>query len=432
MKVVAFVPAKGTSDRVGNKNIKQLDGKPLFLHTIDKLLNCSFIDEVVLDTESDEIIALAGERSCNVLKRDIALASNSTDGNQLFLNEVRNTDAEIIIQILGTSPFIETDTIKRGIEVLRTQPEYDSVVLVKSEKLYLWENGAPLYDRFNIPNSVLLPDTVMETMGLYIMRRKDALRIGRRIGDAPYLLEATPLEAIDVNWPQDFDLAELIAAGRREKERHLLSNLKGLFSSSMLSDILDDLGYPNQVIRNLSPNIATARILGRASTLRLRKLNDGEDFRGIYKALESYNGIVPNDIIMVENQVGEFAYFGELNANLAIRRGVGGVVVGGMTRDSSDVIKLGLPVFAKGYSCQDVRKRATVDTINRRIYIENVEVNTEDMVFGDKEGVVVIPKSVEKIVIDAAFKSTSNEKKILIDISAGADVESLTRNYGFF
>ena len=47
MKVVAFLPAKGSSERIENKNIKLLDGKPLFLYTLEKLVKCDFIDEVL-------------------------------------------------------------------------------------------------------------------------------------------------------------------------------------------------------------------------------------------------------------------------------------------------------------------------------------------------------------------------------------------------
>ncbi len=54
MKIVAFLPVKGTSSRIENKNIKLLDGKPLFLHTLEKLSSCSFIDEVYLDSESEK------------------------------------------------------------------------------------------------------------------------------------------------------------------------------------------------------------------------------------------------------------------------------------------------------------------------------------------------------------------------------------------
>ena len=58
-KVVAFVPAKGSSERIENKNAKLLDGRPLVVHTLDKLLKCRNVDDVFLDTESDEIAKLA-------------------------------------------------------------------------------------------------------------------------------------------------------------------------------------------------------------------------------------------------------------------------------------------------------------------------------------------------------------------------------------
>jgi len=70
MKVVAFLPAKGSSSRIKCKNLKLLDGKPLFLHTLEKLMECDFIDEVYLDTESNEIINLASETNCKILKRN--------------------------------------------------------------------------------------------------------------------------------------------------------------------------------------------------------------------------------------------------------------------------------------------------------------------------------------------------------------------------
>lgn len=192
MKVVAFLPAKGTSSRVENKNIKLLDGKPLFLHTLEKLIECDFIDEVYLDTESDEIIYLASETNCKILKRDPNLASNTTDGNKLFLNEVNHIKADIYIQILGTSPFIEKETIKKGIDTIKSS-DFDSVVLVRKEKLYTWNEKGPNYNIENIPNSFDLNDTIIETMGLYIVKRETALCTQKRIGNKPYLLYATAL-----------------------------------------------------------------------------------------------------------------------------------------------------------------------------------------------------------------------------------------------
>ena len=87
MKVVAFLPVKGSSNRIPSKNTKLLDGLPLFLHTLEKLIACSFIDEVYLDTEDPGIIELASELPISILRRDSNLATNKTDGHTLFMNE---------------------------------------------------------------------------------------------------------------------------------------------------------------------------------------------------------------------------------------------------------------------------------------------------------------------------------------------------------
>ena len=87
MKVVAFLPAKGTSSRIESKNIKLLDGKPLFHYTLEKLHQCTFIDEVYLDSESDEIFESATIIDHIPLKRDPKYANNKTDGHLLFYNE---------------------------------------------------------------------------------------------------------------------------------------------------------------------------------------------------------------------------------------------------------------------------------------------------------------------------------------------------------
>lgn len=429
-KIVAILPAKGNSERIGNKNCKLLDGKELFLHTLQKLLECDFIDEVYLDSESKVIFDIASEYKHKKLVRKPELASNKTDGNKLFMNEVNNINAEIYIQILCTSPFIEKKTIKKGIDILLNDDKYDSVVLVKKDKQYLWKNNKPVYNIESIPNSKDLNDTIVETMGLYILRKETALKYKRRIGVKPYLLEATPLEAIDVNYPEDFELAELIQAGKREKEIMLLKNLKNRLTSSMLSDILDEF-HINGVIRSLKPNF-DKKIFGRAKTLKIRRLKKGEDFKGIYKALESYNKIIPNDIIIVENEISDYAYFGELNANLAIRAGASAAIIAGMTRDSKEVLDLNFPVFSKGTICKDVKNRATVENINKKIKIENVEIFPEDLIFGDRDGIIIIPKKYEEKVLERAFEVMKAEKQILVDIAKGESINDIIKNNGFF
>jgi CMP-N-acetylneuraminic acid synthetase len=230
-KTICFLPAKGSSSRILNKNTQKIDGIPMFLYTLEKLMRCSFIDEVVLDTDSDSIIEMSRDTNCKIFKRDESLANNEADGNAIFMNEVNNhLHGDIFIQILCTSPFIKTDTIKKGIDFLCSNSSYcmdypafyhDSCVLTKTSKAYTWSNNKPNYNIDKIPNSVDLPKTTIETMGLYIITKEAALKTKRRIGESPYLIEAEPIEAIDIDWPEDLELADLIARGIRERNKNV-------------------------------------------------------------------------------------------------------------------------------------------------------------------------------------------------------------------
>jgi regulator of RNase E activity RraA/CMP-N-acetylneuraminic acid synthetase len=431
MKVVAFVPAKSTSERVWNKNVNLLDGTPLYVRTLEKLAACTLIDDVYLDTDSEDMFNRVRELPVKWLKRDPSLATNATDGHELFMNEVRHVRADIYVQVLCTSPFIELGTIENGIQAVSESEKYDSAVLVRRDKLYTWKNHKPMYGTGRIPNSVDLEETLIETMGLYIVRRDAALRFHRRFGERPYFLEAKPIEAVDINTADDFVLANYIASGKREKERLMLRNLQPLLSSPILSDILDDLGCKG-VVRNLTPNIANARILGRAKTMKLRALGPDESYKGIYNALGTYASVIPGDVIVVENEIAEFAYFGDLNARLAHRSGAVGAIIHGATRDSARVMELGFPVFARGITCSDVRRRATIESWNAAIDVEGVRVRPGDLVFADAEGVVVIPRKLETAVLDAAMSVIKKEASITINIALNQTPEGILASAGEF
>ncbi|BDQ02886.1 cytidyltransferase [Ignavibacterium sp.] len=432
MKVAAFLPAKGSSNRIPNKNTMLLDGEPLFLRSLKKLMSIPLIDEVYLDTESFEIIELASEVKCRILRRDVSLASNKTDGNMLFYNEVQNTDADICVQLLCTSPFIKPSTIEKGIKILLDNQEYDSVVAIRKEKQYLWKDGRPIYNIHHIPNSTELEDTIIESMGLYIVRRDVALQLKRRIGDNPYLLEIDPAESIDVNWPEDFELANLIAIGLREQERRLFDNLKLLLSSALLSDILDDMNLSGVLSSKFSLNLPNAKVLGRAKTLQIDLCPDDEDFKKIYDGLNLYDHVVTNDVIVVANKIPDYAFFGELNANLALRAGASAAIIDGVTRDTRETSDMGFPVFSKGNYCKDTRKRGIVTSKNKTIIIDGISIHKDDLIFGDRDGVVVIPRKYESQIIETALQKLQNEKLILIDVAKGVHTSELVNKYGLF
>lgn len=433
MKIVAFLPAKGTSERIENKNIKILDGKPLFLRQLERLLDFKFIDEVYLDTESETIIEMASHLNCKILKRKPELATNKTDGNELFYNQVKQVEADIYIQILGTSPFIKGETIKKGVDKLINNANYDSAVLIRKEHLYTWnpKTNTTNYNLDAIPNSKDLPETLIETMGLYIVKKEAAHKLKKRIGEKPYLLEAESIEAVDVNYPDDFELANYIAAGIREKERKVFNNLSHLLTSSILSDIFDELKIENKIIAGLTLNLTGRKILGRAKTLKIKAV-EKTDKTSIYDALHTYKTIVPNDIILVENECPSYAYFGELNANLAIRAGAIGAIIGGKTRDSAEVRQLQFPVFSSGYNCQDIKNKGTVAHYNKPIKINGIEIYPNDLIFGDTEGIVVIPKKQESVVLQLAKEVLKKENSIVTEVAEGIDISVIRNNHGDF
>lgn len=431
MKVVAFLPAKGTSQRIEGKNTKLMNGKPLFLYTLEKLVSCDFIDEVYLDSESDEILNYAPYLNYIPLKRDPALADNKTDGHQMFYNEVRQVEADIYIQILGTSPFIKKETMKKGVDILKNRPEYDSVVLVKKEKQYIWDKNGPLYDKNHIPNSGELSDTIVETMGLYLVRSEMVHAKKQRYGENVYLLEAEPIEAVDVNFPEDFRLAETIAKGLHQEETVFFEFLSKHLTSCILSDLMWDY-QKKSVITGLHLNLPSQKIMGRANTLKVDKLKEGEDFRGIYNGLDTYKRMRPGEIIVVENKCPENAYFGELNCNLAIRAGAIGTIIEGVTRDANEVEDLNYPVFSKGYCCMDVRGIATVRSFNQKIEIDGVEILPGSLIFGDINGIVVIPQEIEAEIIGKAIQAIKTEKHVLEKMIGNRDAYAIYLEEGAF
>ena len=444
MKVYAFVPAKGTSERIQNKNMCFLNGERLYIKALKTLLNCKEVDKVFLDTESEEMFNLVDYLPITFMKRDPQLANNKTDGHLMFVNEVKNfPDADIYVQLLCTSPFVEPQTIDNAIKFLKENKNYDSAILMKKDKYYFWNDRKPLYNIAHIPNSKDLPETISESMGLYISTKESALLNNRRYGNNPYFIFGKQEELVDINNIEDLQFAEIIARGKQMAEKKRLSLIKHFVSSAALSDLLDDMEIEKKqkcgfVIPNWKCNMKNVKILGRAKTLKLRALKPNEDFRGIYGALNSYEGITDNDIIIVENDIKEYAYFGDLNARLAIRSGAIATVVDGATRDLDETARLNFPVFARSYNSADVRRRATLDYINKPVKIfSDVSsaynyVNPGDLIFIDDCSLVVIFQKFEKEVIERVINTFKNEKEIINDILEEKNISDICDIRGNF
>jgi regulator of RNase E activity RraA len=148
--------------------------------------------------------------------------------------------------------------------------------------------------------------------------------------------------------------------------------------------------------------------------------------------LNSYQFVRSGDVIVVENRVADRAYFGCLNAQLAMRAGAVGSVVDGVTRDRRDVEKLNFPVFARGNYCVDIKSEGTVRSINMPIKIGGVRVENNDFVFADGDGVTIIPKKLWPIVRDQVLKGIEKEWQVGRAVALGVPPEKILSEIGEF
>jgi regulator of RNase E activity RraA/CMP-N-acetylneuraminic acid synthetase len=391
--IAAFVPAKGTSERLQNKNLSIVGGEYLVRRKLKQLLASKYIDEVWLDTESDHIINLVKDLPVRFHKRDPKLATNDTDGHQLFQNQAKQTKADIVIQALATAPFVCSETIDRAIETL-TETDCSSLVAVRKEKTYEWKDRAPNYGWQKIANSFDLPDRIFETMSLYIVKRhEDGTPIKKRFTQNPYLFELNCREAMDINTPEDLQVCNALALSERAHASLEIRTLPLWTCTANACDIMVEMGIGGYLGHKIKPLKEGKSFAGRAKTLGIRpaKAYDKDDWKQVYEALKSYDFVTPGDIIVVDNPIEERAYFGDLNAALAFRRGCNGVVVNGFTRDSADHIQEHLPVFAKGCTSLDVKYHGAVESIGMPIEINGVKISEGDIIFADADGVCCIP-----------------------------------------
>ncbi len=210
MKVVAVVPMKLNNQRLPGKNTKCFsDGTPLCNCILSTLLSVDLIDEIYVFC-SDSQIKKCIPNGINYMERSELLDQNSTTMNEVLKSFTSKISADVYVLAHTTAPFITKDSVKKGIEAVLSG-EYDSAFSVKKVQDFLWKDGKPInYELNNIPRTQDLPIIYEETSGFYIFQNHLIRNYNRRIGDKPYMVEVSEIEATDIDTPLDFEIANAI------------------------------------------------------------------------------------------------------------------------------------------------------------------------------------------------------------------------------
>ena len=209
MKVVAFVPIRLNSKRVVGKNLKLLGGKPMMCYLLETLVQVEQIDEVYVYCSSDEVLPYL-PAGVKLLKRSTALDSDTALGEEIYDAFVRDVEADVYMLAHTTSPFIKPETIAAAVDAVKSG-RYDSAFSAQKIQTFAWYDGKPLnYSPTSIPRTQTIEPVYVETSAFYIFGREMWLGEHRRVGYNPYMALVGPVEGVDIDYPEDFELAARI------------------------------------------------------------------------------------------------------------------------------------------------------------------------------------------------------------------------------
>lgn len=211
----------------------------------------------------------------------------------------------------------------------------------------------------------------------------------------------------------------------------MLNFMKIRLYSAVLNDSLDQLGFYEQAMRaDIRPVYPDAVVIGRAMTvLSMDTYERGEE---PYKLeIESVDSLLPGDVLVASTGGSKrTCFWGELLSTASQTRGAYGAIIDGYTRDVRQIIAMKFPVFATGMKPVDSNGRSIVVDYKCPINCGGVVVRPGDIIFGDIDGVVVIPKHVEMDVIQKAIEKVEGENKTREELKQGKYLRDVYEKYG--
>ncbi len=201
--------------------------------------------------------------------------------------------------------------------------------------------------------------------------------------------------------------------------------------TSVLADVMDDLGFRNQVMRHdIRPLYEGARIVGRAATMLVSEVFEvpAEPYN---LELELLDSLEPGEVVVFTTQGSHrAAVWGELLSTHARARGSRGVVIDGCTRDTWGIVEMRFPVFASGSTPADSKGRLDVIAYRVPVEVGGVRVAPGDLVVADVDGCVTVPQAVEDEVVERALAKVAGENTVRDVLAAGASIRQVFAEYG--
>lgn len=198
----------------------------------------------------------------------------------------------------------------------------------------------------------------------------------------------------------------------------------------VVGDILDDLGFTQQFLpQPIQPMREEMKIAGRAMPVLMIDVF-GKQKKPFGLLTEALDQLQPGEIYLASGGEMRCAYWGEILTATAKKRGAAGAVINGFHRDTQKVLEQNWPVFSRGRFAQDSGVRTQVVDYRCPIEVGGTRVEPGDLVFGDLDGVVIVPQKVEAEVIERALVKARGEKLVRKEIEAGMSSTEAFKKHG--
>ena len=213
-KIVAVIPIRKGSQRVKNKNFRPFGEKNLLIHKIEILKKLEYLDEIVVNTDSEKAISIAKKLNVKYFRREDYFASSKCLNSDFWQNVAENTNSEYIMFTNCTSPLIKLSTYKNTISIFKKyiiKNKFDSLNTVTQIKEFLFKENKPINFKINkTPNSQDLPNIVKLNFAINILKTKHMRDRKSLIGKKPYLYNLDEIEGLDINSKFEFSFAEFL------------------------------------------------------------------------------------------------------------------------------------------------------------------------------------------------------------------------------
>lgn len=201
--------------------------------------------------------------------------------------------------------------------------------------------------------------------------------------------------------------------------------------SDVVSDVLDEMGFRNQAMRqDIRPLYPEAVVVGRAMTILSVDVYK-EDANTLDMEMQAVDSLKRNDVaVTCTNRSTRAAMWGELLSTASRARGARGAIIDGLSRDVGRIVGMKFPVFATGISPYSSNGRCEVIAYNCEIECGGVRVCPGDIVFGDIDGIVVVPKGSADEAINRALEKVQKENVTRTELQRGMLLREVYKKYG--